>query len=171
MDDFDNYWPLLGHSHTLILDCPTIIFSTISFYQFLSCSKQYFIGGYMLLWLGFKFYCQTFVLGKVSLTYSRLDWTTLSRLQNGSMKREMRKCCFPHWVFFDCGHTVSLKLSLLGALSLFERRMLLYYQRLYILFSEQMLPVMVGCRDQDISLYLSSHPLVYLMSPVATICR
>ena len=39
------------------------------------------------------------------------------------------------------------------------------------LLSEQMLPVRLGLKDPDISPSLSSHPLLYLISPVATICR
>lgn len=39
------------------------------------------------------------------------------------------------------------------------------------LFSEQMLPVKLGLKDQDISPSLSLHPLLYLISPGVTICR
>ena len=89
--------------------------------------------------------------------------TALSWELNGSLKKKERKCTTFRGCFIE--NTIA------SMLLVSKENVNFVIRGCESLLSEQMLPVRLGLKDPDISPSLSSHPLLYLISPVATICR
>lgn len=90
-------------------------------------------------------------------------WTAQSWELNGCLKKKERKCTTFRGCFIE--NTIA------SMLPLSKENVNFVIRGCESLLSEQMLPVRLGLKDQDISPFLSSHPLLDLIFPVVTICR